>query len=148
LDMAAQIIAKWIEMTILNSVLNLFPGGPAGGGIAGLFSTSAPAAVAGGGIFSGAGPYQFKAAGGPVTAGTPYMVGEKGPELFVPGRSGTIVPNNQLGGGAATNVVVNVDASGSNVQGNGQEASQLGKALAIAVRQELVKQKRPGGLLA
>ena len=117
-------------------------------GMTGLFGAGAPAAVAGGGIFSGAGPYQFKAAGGSVMGGTPYVVGEKGPELFVPGRSGTIVPNNQLGGGGATNVVVNVDASGSNVQGNGQDANQLGKAIGVAVQQELIKQKRPGGLLA
>lgn len=40
-----------------------------------------------------------RAKGGPVTAGTPYMVGEKGPELFVPGRSGTIVPNGPAGPG-------------------------------------------------
>ena len=38
----------------------------------------------------------FKANGGPVAAGSPYIVGERGPELFMPGRSGTIVPNNQL----------------------------------------------------
>ena len=37
------------------------------------------------------------AKGGPVTANTPYMVGEIGPELFVPRSSGTIVPNNELG---------------------------------------------------
>lgn len=37
-----------------------------------------------------------KATGGPVTARRPYMVGEVGPELFVPGTSGTIIPNNRL----------------------------------------------------
>lgn len=37
----------------------------------------------------------FRADGGPVTAGTPYMVGERGPELFVPKQSGAIVPNGQ-----------------------------------------------------
>jgi len=41
----------------------------------------------------------FKAAGGPVGAGKPYIVGEKGPEMFVPGSSGSIVPNRRLGGG-------------------------------------------------
>lgn len=41
----------------------------------------------------------FKAAGGPVTGGSPYVVGERGPELFVPGRSGSIVPNHAMGGG-------------------------------------------------
>jgi len=75
-------------------------------------------------------------------------VGERGPELFVPGRSGTIVPNSALGSGGSTSVVVNVDASGSNVQGDGAQAGQLGKAIGIAVQQELIKQKRPGGLLA
>ena len=50
-----------------------------------------------------------RAAGGPVTAGTPYMVGEKGPEPFVPGQSGTIIPNNAIGGGGTT---VNVTFSG------------------------------------
>lgn len=40
-----------------------------------------------------------KAEGGPVAGGTTYLVGEQGPELFVPNTSGTIVPNNQLGGG-------------------------------------------------
>jgi tape measure domain-containing protein len=39
-----------------------------------------------------------KAGGGPITAGTPYMVGERGPEIVVPGRSGTVIPNNALGG--------------------------------------------------
>jgi hypothetical protein len=37
-----------------------------------------------------------RARGGPVTANTPYMVGEVGPELFVPSTNGTIVPNNDL----------------------------------------------------
>ena len=50
-----------------------------------------------------------------------------------------------MGGGA--NVTVNVDASGSNVEGDGDQAAQLGKAIGIAVQQELIKQKRPGGLL-
>lgn len=49
-----------------------------------------------------------KAMGGPVNAGTTYMVGERGPELFVPNTSGTIVPNNRLGGqGTIINLTVN-----------------------------------------
>lgn len=46
-----------------------------------------------GGLFDG------KAMGGPVAAGTPYVVGEQGPEVFVPAASGRIVPNHKLGGG-------------------------------------------------
>ena len=135
LDMAAQIIAKWIEMTILNSIVNIFSGGIGGG--SSMFTPSY-------------GAFEFvpgRAVGGPVSAGSPYMVGERGPELFVPGHSGTIVPNNALGGDNV-NVVVNVDASGSKVQGDDTQANQLGRVVAIAVQQELVKQKRPGGLLS
>ena len=85
-----------------------------------------------------------RASGGTVKGGTSYMVGERGPELFTPGRSGSIAPNNAMGN---ANVTVNVDASGSSVEGDGDQAAQLGKAIGIAVQQELIKQKRPGGLL-
>jgi hypothetical protein len=47
----------------------------------------------------------------------------------------------------SANVTVNVDASGSSVQGDGPSAQQLGKAIGAAVQAELIKQKRPGGLL-
>lgn len=53
-----------------------------------------------------------RAAGGPVTAGTPYIVGERGPELFVPGASGTIIPNNRSAMGGM-NFVTNIDARGA-----------------------------------
>ena len=43
-----------------------------------------------------------RASGGNVIAGQPYIVGEKGPELFMSGQSGTIIPNNNLGGGNIT----------------------------------------------
>ena len=84
--------------------------------------------------------------GGPVKRGSGYLVGERGPELFSPGVSGMITPNHALGG--STNVVVNVDASGSNVEGDEEEGRQLGFALSAAIESELIKQKRPGGLLA
>ena len=57
-----------------------------------------------------------RAAGGPVSGGTTYLVGEKGPELFTPGSSGNIIPNNRLGGGGGTiNITVNgaIDAEGT-----------------------------------
>ena len=87
-----------------------------------------------------------RAKGGTVMGGTSYMVGERGPELYTPGRSGSIAPNSSIGGGA--NVVVNVDASGTKAEGDGRQANQLGAALGAAVQAELIKQKRPGGLLA
>jgi Flp pilus assembly pilin Flp len=49
-----------------------------------------------------------RAMGGPVNAGTSYIVGERGPELFMPNASGTIIPNNKLsGGGTVINLTVN-----------------------------------------
>ena len=87
-----------------------------------------------------------KAMGGPVKGGGSYMVGEKGPELFTPGVSGNITPNHALGG--STNVVVNVDASGSSVQGDDQSATALGELIGAAVQAEIINQKMDGGLLS
>ena len=58
----------------------------------------------------GAPPIPVRAMGGPVSSGSPYVVGEKGPELFVPHASGTIVPNHKMGssgGGGSGGVTVN-----------------------------------------
>ena len=52
------------------------------------------------------------ASGGGVVAGQPYMVGELGPELFMPGQSGTIIPNHNVGGGA---IIPDVRISGSDL---------------------------------
>jgi len=122
---------------VLNSLANLF----IQAGLQGLAGND------GRGFFSFlTGSLGKRANGGSVTAGRSYLVGERGPELFMPGRSGGIAPAGSFGG--MGNVVVNVDAGGSNVQGDGQQANALGKAIGIAVQQELIKQKRPGGLLA
>ena len=102
----------------------------------------------GGGSVTGGilGALGFAANGGPVKGGKPYIVGEKGPELFTPGVSGNITPNHALG--SSTSVVVNVDASGSSVQGDDQSANQLGQVIAAAVQAEIVNQKMAGGLLS
>jgi tape measure domain-containing protein len=77
------------------------------------------------------------------------LMGEAGPEAIMPLRRGR---DGNLGvmssGGGTTNVVVNVDASGSSVQGDQSQAKALGGAISAAVQSELVRQKRPGGLLA
>ena len=192
----------------------------------------------------------FMADGGTVQGGKSYVVGEKGPELFTPGRTGSIAPNEALGANSnfkiptfdldltdafnlklptfeprlaetidlnaptfavdaaksinlatpavnlnplkdiqlaaptvnfdplkdiqltaptfefdsvaskpskavapsnpmgEANIVVNVDASGSSVEGDAQQSKALGQALGAAVKAELIKQKMPGGLLA
>jgi len=135
LDMAAQIIAKQIQMKILGI---FFPGGLGfSGGDPYKDITSNPWATS-----------QYRAAGGPVKGGESYVVGEEGPEIFVPGASGNIVPNHDLGKGGGTSIIVNVDASGSSVEGEEQEARDLGDMLAAAIQAEIINQKRPGGLLA
>jgi lambda family phage tail tape measure protein len=85
----------------------------------------------------------------PFAKGTGLM-GEAGPEAIMPLQRGA---NGKLGvlasgGGGDINVVVNVDASGSSVEGNEQEGQQLGRVIAAAIQAEMIKQKRPGGLLA
>jgi tape measure domain-containing protein len=149
LDMAAQIIAKMIQMAILNTIVSLLPGGSSGSSGSSMFKPGAPAqmvpSLPSATNYSGA--FKARANGGPVSSGQTYMVGERGPELFVPGRSGTIVANDKMGGGN-TNVVVNVDAKGSSVEGDEQGANQLGRVISAAVQSELIKQQRPGGILA
>lgn len=77
------------------------------------------------------------------------LMGEAGPEAIMPLRRGR---NGRLGveaaSGATSNIVVNVDASGTQVQGDDNRAKQLGGAISAAVQAELIKQRRPGGLLA
>ena len=87
-------------------------------------------------------PADRRAVGGPVSAGTPYLVGEKGPELFVPNASGGIVPNGALStsraaGGSTMNVTVNV---GGSVVGE--------RDLVRAVRDGLVDMQRRGDAVA
>jgi hypothetical protein len=66
----------------------------------------------------------FRANGGPVMSGGSYIVGERGPELFTPGTSGNITPNNALGG--STTITVNV---------NGGDPNSIVRALQQYVRQ-------------
>ncbi len=84
--------------------------------------------------------------GGRPAVGRPSIVGERGPELFVPDRAGTILPNGV--GMGSTTITVNVDASETSADASSGQGAQLGKAIGLAVQQELLKQKRPGGLLA
>ena len=51
-------------------------------------------------------------------------------------------------GAAEGNIVVNVDASGSSVEGDSAQSEQFGRALAAAIQSELIQQQRPGGLLS
>ena len=118
---------KLVEVAIQSAVSGI--GGKIGGFLGGLFGK--------------------RASGGPVSAGGAYLVGERGPEILQMGsKGGNIIPNNKIGAGTTNMVTVNVDASGSAVAGNNQDAKLLGQAIATAVQSQLIKEKRQGGLLS
>ena len=121
----------------------IFGGGGAGAAVAPLitdkvFDTTFDTSLISAGSLAG----KF-ANGGFAQKGKSYLVGERGPELFTPGATG-----GQISPMGSTNIVVNVDASGSSVQGNEEQSKVLGQVLASAIQSELIKQKRPGGLLS
>lgn len=108
------------------------------GGIAGLFGGggSGPGLPPGGTFTSGGG--FMLAAGGPARAGQPYIVGERGPELFVPNMNGMVVPNHKLrgsgvgglsGGGEGITNVFNIDARGSEVGVETRIRQELSRAV-------------------
>lgn len=74
-------------------------------------------------------PIAKRAAGGPVTAGTPYIVGEKRPELFVPSQNGTIMPRvpAALGGGNTYAITINT--------GPGANPAETGRAVVAAIQE-------------
>ena len=89
------------------------------------------------------------AKGGYIGRPTMALMGEAGPEAVLPlrrGRGGRL--GVETSGGGVGSVVVNVDASGTRAQGDNQSAKALGSAIGAAVQAELIKQKRPGGLLS
>ena len=149
LDTAARMLANQFQQGILGLFSNLFGGfGTFGTGIpsgANLPAGSFGVGSAGGVGLSANDLTRHLANGGTAQRGKSYLVGERGAEIFTPGVTGTVTPNHAMGG---TNIVVNVDASGSNVEGDEDEGRALGIALSAAIETELIKQKRPGGLLA
>jgi hypothetical protein len=85
-----------------------------------------------------------RALGGPVSSNTPYMVGERGPELFVPNGSGNIVPNNKLGGGGVT-VVQNINIDSRTDRSSIMAAMNQAKEQAKA---EIYRSMKSGGAFA
>ena len=79
------------------------------------------------------------------------LMSEVGPEAIMPlkrGKGGRLGVEVAGGGGGTTNVVVNVDAKGTSVEGQDTQAKMLGKMLSTAVQAEIARQKRPGGILS
>lgn len=100
-SLADSIIADLARIAFRQMISGLFGGSSTGFNLLSLF---------GGG----------KAVGGSVSSSMPYLVGEKGPEIFMPNRSGSIVPNSNLGGISGGNVSVNI-INNSNAQATATE---------------------------
>ena len=147
LEMAAQIIAKQVTMIILQSILKALGAVGAvggGGGAAQLGSNPNVAAYSGTGIGDiGIGTFPMRATGGPVTSQQPYMVGERGPELFVPGTGGSVVNSNDLRsamgaapGSGSGSTVLNMSFQSTTINGTEYVSrDQLEQAMAQTRRQ-------------
>jgi phage-related minor tail protein len=95
-----------------------------------------------------------RASGGSVLAGTDYLVGERGPELFTAPSTGSITPNNRLyagGGDVNTSIVINVQKDGtssSKTSGDSPEALMaLAKTIENIAKQTIQKEMRLGNSL-
>lgn len=93
-DLFASLMAEIVKMQAKRLFLQLFGGGGIFGSLLGI-----PAPTPG-----------ARAVGGPVMAGQPYIVGERGPELFVPSGPGTVMANGRFGNNGVTQVVYNINA--------------------------------------
>lgn len=149
-DLLRSIANRLLDVAINLALFGTMSGTGKGGGLLGfLFKNAMGNAYAKNGIV----PFAY---GGVVDRPTLFpfakgigLMGEAGPEAILPlrrGRDGKLGVTSSGNGNVVVNV--SVDASGSSVQGDDQQANQLGRVVAIAVQQEMIKQKRPGGLLA
>lgn len=161
-DLTRMVTRMFIIAPALRFIQSLIPGSPfvsAGANLTGVgaLATSIPgfSLNAMGNVFAQNGIKKF-ARGGVVNSPTIFpfangigLMGEAGPEAILPLRRGR---DGRLGvesaGAGNVSVVVNVDASGSQVQGDQNQARALGGAISAAVQAEIVRQQRPGGLLA
>ena len=146
-DLANSIIADIARIAIRQAII-----APLLKGVGEIFGIT----FANGGVFAENGIQPF-ARGGIVDKPTLFpfangtgLMGEAGPEAILPlrrGRDGRLGVDAG-GGGGGINVTVNVDATGTKAQGDDGRAGQFARAISEAVKNEIVTQKRPGGLLS
>jgi phage-related minor tail protein len=145
IKMAAEIIAKQTVMITLQLILKALGAIAASAGPAtGAAASKGYTLPKGGGYAGGFSmpPIMGRAAGGSATGGTPYLVGERGPELFVPGTSGNVMSNNDLrsamgsSSAAAGAPVLNMSFQTTNIGGvEYVSRDQLEQAMAATRRQ-------------
>lgn len=109
-DLAKQIMAMVIKAALLAAILSLTGLGPTAQAAGGIFKGGTGFKDILGGMMGGA-----FASGGSPPVGKVSLVGEQGPELFVPNSSGTIIPNHALGGGSSNTVIPDVRITGDDL---------------------------------
>lgn len=99
--------------------------GPAAapGAAAAALAATAPFVTAITGLVSGV--VGARADGGPVTMGMPYLIGERGPEVFVPNTNGAVIPNNKLGGSPISINLIEDRRKAGTVQRREDNANEL-----------------------
>lgn len=128
-QMALRLSDLVLQASVTEPLGELLGGGTAGTGGGGTGDLAGSLAGLATSLFAG-----FRAAGGPVEPGRAYLVGEQGPELFLPGRAGTVQPG--FGRGSPPAVIVNVTTPDADSfrRGRGAVAAALGRALAAGSR--------------
>ena len=129
-DMASSIINDMIRMVIQRQIT---------APLAGALNNVIGAAFGGAAV-----PASPRAIGGSVQSGRTHLVGERGPELFIPSASGSIVPNNAMGGGGVT-VVQNINVSTGVQQTVRAEIMTLMPQIANAAKSAVAEAKLRGG---
>lgn len=155
-DIAKMLIYKNITGPIFNAIGGMLPGAGAAGSMVGapaMMAAPVTMVAANGGIMTAGGPLPLNkyAAGGIATSPQLALFGEgRMPEAYVPLPDGRSIPVTMEGGGGSTNVVVNVnmETGQQQAQGDNQRGTDLGLVIASVVKQELINQRRPGGVLA
>ena len=133
-SLADSIIADLARIAFRSMISNLF--GMFGGGTTGTSSVPMP-------------PIVTRATGGSVSSGSPYLVGENGPELFMPNRSGSIAPKS-YGENNSSGVVVNqtINISTGVQQTVRAEIQNLLPQIANSAKVAIIDAKRRGGTFA
>jgi|TARA_R110000751_G_scaffold251430_1_gene350914 hypothetical protein len=135
------LIKMLVQKYIVDAAFGLITGASGGG------NNTGSTGLVGGGV-SGNSSFNargYAAIGGPVEAGSPYVVGERGPEMFVPNQKGAIIPNNKMGGGGGVVVNQTINVSTGVQQTVRAEIATLMPQIANAAKGAVVDARMRGG---
>ena len=132
------LVQKYIVDAAFGAITSYFGSGGSG-------STGSGATSGGGSGIPQFDPRGYAAIGGPVESGSPYIVGERGPEMFVPNQKGAIIPNNKLGGGGGVVVNQTINVSTGVQQTVRAEIATLMPQIANAAKGAVADARMRGG---